>query len=199
MNSTGGFGRASRAGPPTASTSFSDRTKGSPGGMPGATLTACRGSVRIRSPSLPETMMAPVFPLSSGRRMKVPRGDDVAHAEVSRRTRKQAVRVRGIPCEPELAPLLLIHFHCEPGSPDADGGHRSLETSRLGGEFADEAGEVGQGPPGELEEQAEFALGRREDEAPEDQSASRSNGKGGIVSENDAQCSVGAGVENVAG
>src|SRR4030067_179539 len=68
-------------------------------------------------------MIEPVFPCSSGRRMKTSWPDGggafgvVAHAAVSRRMAMQTARLRGIPRGQGAGLRLLIHLHCEAGSP----------------------------------------------------------------------------------
>src|SRR5512134_151346 len=190
MKRTGGLGRAIRAGPACARTSSSGTTYGFPGGAPADTLTASRGAERTRSPPEPDTTMEPVFPSSSGRRRMNASRDGgfcvAAHAAVSNRMTKQ------------LAIALLIQLHREASPPDPDGGHRCLEPGGLGSELADEAREVGHGPPGKADHQAELPFGRREEEVPDDEAAFRADGKRGIVPQDDAHRTVRTGHERVA-
>src|SRR4030066_148722 len=90
-------------------------------------------------------------------------------------------------------------LHGEVGPPAPDGGRRSLETHRLGGQLPDDTREVGHGSPGEAAQQAELPLRGGKEEFLDDEAASRTQGEGGVVPEDDAQRPVGTGAQGVSG
>src|SRR5659263_267219 len=182
---------------------------GSPGGDPPSTVTVCHGRSRRRSTPALDTTMAPVFPWSSGRRTITSR--DVggsgfgggAQAAASRRTATGRTKYRRVTRELIFAGRSrssggrVPHLHCEACSPDADGGRGGFEAGFFGSELADQTREVRHRSPGDAGHQVELSLRRREEEAPEDETAFRADGEGGVVTEDDAERSVPTGAEGV--
>src|SRR5659263_73181 len=182
---------------------------GSPGGDPPSTVTVCHGRSRRRSTPALDTTMAPVFPWSSGRRTITSRDvggsgfGGVAQAAASRRTATGRTKYRRVTRELIFAGRSrssggrVPHLHCEACSPDADGGRGGFEAGFFGSELADQTREVRHRSPGDAGHQVELSLRRREEEAPEDETASRADGEGGVVTEDDAERPVRTGAEGV--